>query len=328
MKIFVYSSHNFEKSFLEKEAIGKHEMTSTPYALDINTVKLAKGFQAILVFTSDDVSTNVLDKLYEFEIKYIAIRAVGHDNIDLNWAKKLGIKVANVPAYSPYAVAEHSVALLMALNRKIVLGQKLMKKNNFSLDQLVGFDLHGKTIGIVGTGKIGSAFANIMKGFGCKLLAFDLHQNKELISQTDIVYKSIFDLCKESDVISINCPLTVLTKYLFDKSLFSIMKKGVYFINTARGGIVNTVDLIEAIENGTIAAAGLDVYENEKQIVFRNHNNVVIIDAVFEELRSLPNVLFTGHQAFLTNEALTGIAITTFKNINDWESKGESENDL
>jgi D-lactate dehydrogenase len=328
MKVFVYSSHRFEKPFLEKAAENKHELFYSVYALNSNTAKLAQGCQAISIFTSCDASAEVLEELYIYGIRFIALRCVGFNNIDLVKAKALGIKVANVPAYSPYSVAEHAVALLMALNRKIILGQKLMKKNDFSLDQLIGFDLHGKTIGIVGTGKIGSAFAHIMKGFGCKLLGYDSIQNKELISQTNINYTSLEELCRQSDVISVHCPLNIETQYLFNKSNFSIMKKGVFFINTARGSVVNTKDLIEAIENKTIGAAGLDVYENEKDIFFRNHLNNVIIDDLFDKLRLFPNVLITGHQAFLTNEALTGIAETTFVNINDWESKGKSDNDL
>ncbi len=328
MKILVYSSHRFEKAFLEKASQGKHQLEFLVYALSINTVKKSKGFDAILLFTSCDASAEVLDKLFENGVRFVALRSVGYNNIDLEKAKSLGIKVANVPAYSPYSVAEHAVALLMALNRKIILGQKLMAKNDFSLDQLIGFDLHGKTIGIVGTGKIGSAFAHIMKGFGCKLLGYDIVSNKDLISRTNINYVSLEDLCKQSDVISLHCPLNNQTKCLFDKNLFSIMKKGIYFINTARGSVVNTQDLIEAIESKTIAAAGLDVYENEREIFFRNHLNTVIVDEVFDKLRSFPNVLITGHQAFLTKEALIGIAETTFKNINDWENDGKSEYDL
>ena len=224
MKIFVYSAHRFEKSFLEKASQGKHQLEFSVYALDINTVKLSKGFEAILLFTSCDASAEVLEKLYENGIRFIALRSVGYNHIDLDKAKALGIKVANVPAYSPYAIAEHSAALLMALNRKIVFGQKLMQKNDFSLDQLIGFDLHGKTVGIVGTGKIGSAFANIMNGFGCKLLGYDVQENAALINQTNIDYVSLEDLCQQSDVISLHCPLNSKTKCLFDKKLFLLMK--------------------------------------------------------------------------------------------------------
>jgi D-lactate dehydrogenase len=328
MKIFVYNAHRFEKPFLEKASQSKHQLLYSVYPLDINTVNLSKGCDAVLIFTSCDASANVLDKLHQNGVRFIALRCVGYNNVDVEKAKMLGVKVANVPAYSPYSVAEHAVALLLALNRKIVLGQQLMKKNDFSLDQLIGFDLHGKTVGIVGTGKIGSVFAHIMKGFGCRLLAYDVQENKELMSQTNIIYTSLEKLCKESDVISLHCPLNMSTQCLFDKKVFSSMKKGVYFINTARGGIVNTKDLIAAIENGTIAGAGLDVYENEKDIFFRNHLNNVIIDKVFDKLRSFPNVLITGHQAFLTTEALLGIAQTTFSNISNWEANGKCNNDL
>lgn len=210
----------------------------------------------------------------------------------------------------------------------IIIGQELIKQNNFCLDRLVGFDLYGKTIGIVGTGKIGAAFATIMKGFGCKLLGYDIVQNTGLIQQTGITYTSLAELCKQSDVISIHCPLNESTKYLFDKEVFSKMKKGVFFINTARGGIVNTVDLIEALEEGTVAAAGLDVYENEKPIFFINHTEKPIQDTIFKKLQSFPNVLITGHQAFLTNEALRGIAETTISNLVAFSEKGFSLNDL
>lgn len=328
MKVFVYSTHRFEKPFLEKAAQGKHELSYSVYALSENTTKLAQGYDVVAVFTSDEVSAKVLTLLSHCGVRFIALRSVGFDHVNIDKAKELGIRVANVPAYSPYAVAEHSVALLMALNRKIVLGQQLMKKNNFSLDNLVGFDLHGKTVGIVGTGKIGTALAHIMKGFGCSLLGFDIKINEELVQQTNIHYTTLEELCRESDVISINCPLTIKTKYLFNKNLFSIMKNEAIIINTARGSIVNTKDLVEALENKIIAGAGLDVYENEKPIFFRNHLDNVIIDSVFDKLRSFPNVLITGHQAFLTKEALTGIAETTFSNINDWAKGKGCPNEL
>ena len=328
MKVFIYSAHRFEKPFLEKAAQNKHQLTYSPYGLNINTAQLAQGYDAVAVFTSDDASAEVIILLHHYGVRFIALRSVGHDHVNISKAKELGIKAANVPAYSPYAVAEHAVTLLMALNRKILLGQQLMKKNNFCLDELVGFDLHGKTVGIVGTGKIGTAFAHIMKGFGCNLLGFDITPNEELINQTAIAYTSLEDLCKQSDVISINCPLIAETRHLFNNNLFSIMKKEVLFINTARGSIVNTKDLIEALENKTIAGAGLDVYENEKPVFFINHLSNVITDPIFDKLRSLPNVIITGHQAFLTKEALTGIAEITFSNINNWENGEKCPNEL
>lgn len=328
MKIFVYSARDYEKSFLEKASQNKHVLEYTSSALDASTAQLSKGYSAIMLFTSDDASEEVLEKLYENGIRFIALRSVGHDHINLEKAKQLGIIVANVPAYSPYAVAEHAVTLLMALNRKIILGHELMKKKDFRLDQLIGFDIHEKTIGIIGTGKIGSVFATIMKGFGCTLLGYDLQENKELIANTNLVYTSFEEVCKQSDVVAVFCPLTPETKYLFNKTTFAMMKKRVFFINTARGGIVNTKDLIEALENKTIAAAGLDVYENEKNIFFKNHPEEDIVDEMFNKLCTFTNVILTGHQGFLTNEALSGIAKTSFENINYWESVGKSNNDL
>lgn len=328
MKTLVYSIHGFDKPFLEKAAQGKHELVFTEKPLNETTANLAEGFDAVALFTADDASAEVLQKLYNYGIKHITLRSVGYDHIDLEKANRLKIKVANVPSYSPYAIAEHSVALLMALNRKIIKSQQLMLRNDFRLDKLVGFDLHGKTVGIIGTGKIGTAFAKIMHGFGCKLVAYDIIQNKTLIKETNIVYTSLENICKGADVISVNCPLNDATKYMFDKRIFDLMKKGVIFINTARGGIVNTSDLLDALDNGNVACAGLDVYENEKPIFFHNLMGKQIKDELFYKLRSHPKVLITGHQAFLTNEALQGIANTTIDNLTAWQDNRVSENEI
>jgi D-lactate dehydrogenase len=328
MKVLIYSTHGFDKPFLQKAAVGKHELVYTEALLDETTAHLAEGFDAIALFTSDNASEKTLAHLKKVGIRYVALRSVGYDHIDIKKAKELNIKVANVPSYSPYAIAEYAVALLLALNRKLLQGQELMKKNDFRLDGLVGYDLHGKTIGIIGTGKIGAAFTRIMNGFGCKLLAYDIKRNKELIQSTNIKYTTLEDICKRSDVISIFCPLNDKTEYMFNKSTFSLMKKGVVLINTARGAIVNTLDLIDAIELGIIAGAGLDVYEYEKPLFFYNHSKSDIKDEIFEKLRSHENILITGHQAFLTNEALSGIASTTIDNLNQWSEKGCSSNDI
>ncbi len=328
MKTLVYSTRSYDQAFLEKARTDKLELVFTDKDLNTNTAELAKGCEAISLFTSDDASGEVLDKLSAAGVKYIALRTVGHDHVDVPKAKSLGIKVANVAAYSPNAIAEHAVALLMALNRKIPLGQKLMAKDDYRLDELVGFDLKGKMVGIVGTGKIGSAFANIMHGFGCHLLAYDIVENKNLVEKTKISYTSLEDLCAQSDVISLHCPLNPATKYLFNQTLFSKMKKGVIFLNTARGGVVNTDDLRKALDGKIVAAAGLDVYENEKSIFFFNHSDHKIDDALFLELRSYQNVLITGHQAFLTKEALAAIAKTTIENLSAWEKGEASPNEL
>ncbi len=328
MKTLVYSIHGFDRPFMEKAAKEKHELVFVEQQLNENTAHLAKGFDAVALFTSDNASTAAIEQLYKVGVKFIALRSVGYDHVDLVKAKELGMKVANVPAYSPYAIAEHSVTLLMALNRQVVLSQELMKENDFRLDRLVGFDLHGKTVGVVGTGKIGAAFVRIMHGFGCKLIAYDIDQNDELVKQCKLEYTSLEELYKNSDVISVSCPLNEATKYLFNKNSFSQMKKGVVFINTARGGIVNTEDLITAIDDGIIGAAGLDVYENEKSIFFYDHSGSAVNDPLFEKLRSYRNVLITGHQAFLTNEALKGIADITITNLDQWDQKGIAENEL
>lgn len=328
MKVLIYSILGFDKPFLERAAHGNHEFVFTEQPLNENTVNLAKGFDAISLFTSDNASETIVEKLYSYGVKFIALRSVGYDHVDLARAKSLGIKVANVPEYSPYAIAELAVALLMALNRKLVLGQTLMQIGDYRLDHLVGFDLHGKTIGIVGTGKIGAAFAKIMHGFGCKILAFDMQENKELMNEIPISYVSIEDLCVNSDVISVHYLLNGTTNHLFNKTTFSQMKKEVIFINTARGGIVDTEDLLDAIENKMIGAAGLDVYEKEKPIFFHDHTDTPIKDSLFLKLRSYPNVMITGHQGFLTTEALEGIAHTTVANLNAWAYKGISENEI
>jgi len=328
MKTIVYSTHGFDKSFIESAAGIHHELIYTEEPLNESSVHLAEGCKAIVLFTGDLATADVLGKLRALGIRFIALRSVGYDHVDLEKAKELGIKVANVPAYSPYAIAEYAVALILTLNRKLLLGQQLMGNNDFRLDRLVGSDIHGKSVGIIGTGKIGAAFASIMHGFGSKLLANDLEENATLINATGIHYTSLKSLCEQADIIAIHCPLTKETNHLFNKELFSIMKKGVVLINTARGAIINTIDLIEALDNGIVAAAGLDVYEYEKAIYFKNRQNESINDALFQQLRAYPNVLLTGHQAFLTNEALTGIATTTIQNLDAWEAKGESENEV
>jgi D-lactate dehydrogenase len=328
MKTLVYSTHGFDKAFIEEANKEKHELFFTEQALNNETAELSKGHDTVALFTSDNASSAILEKLSANEVKFIALRSVGYDHIDLEKAKQLNLKVANVPSYSPYAIAEHAVSLLLALNRKIILGQQLMAQGDFRLDRLIGFDLHGKNVGIVGTGKIGNAFAKIMHGFGCNLFGYDVEVNNQLIQDTKIKYTSLADLCMQSDVISISCPLNAATKYLFNKNIFAQMKKGVVFINTARGPIVNTADLIDALDSGIIAAAGLDVYEYEKPIFFHDHRQKEIKDPLFQKLRSYPNVLITGHQAFLTREALQGIASTTLANLDAWSKNGNSENEL
>ena len=328
MKVLVYSIFGFDKPFMEKAAHGNHELVFTEQHLNENTAHLAQGFDAVSLFTSDVASETVLQKLYTCGVKYIALRAVHSDLIDVPRAKSLAMKVANVPVYSPYSVAEHAVGLVLALNRKLVLGQRLMHIGDYRMDHLVGFDLHGKTVGIIGTGKIGAAFARIMHGFGCKIVAFDNEENDELQNEIPISYKTLEDVCIISDVLSVHVAWNESYYHLFDKTIFSLCKKGMIFINTSHGKLVNSEDLIEAIDNKTLAAVGLDVYEKEDYIFFQDHTETPITDTIFLKLRSYPNVMITGHQGFLTNETLAGIAHTTIANLNAWAYNGISENEI
>lgn len=328
MHVAIYSTHRFDKSYLEKSAGDKHTLVFHEAKLTMQTINLAKGAEAVGLFTSDSANADVLESLFDIGVRYVCLRSVGYDHVDIEKAKSLGIKVANVPEYSPYSVAEHAVALLLAVTRKIVLGQRLMDIGDYRIDALKGFDLHGKTVGIIGTGKIGSAFAQIVNGFGCDLLAFDPVPDLALQLLINIRYVSLQELFTHADIISIHCPLNGNTRHLIGKDAFASMKKGMTLINTARGAIIDTKALIEALDQGIIGFAGLDVYENEKGFFFEDVRYEKNKDDQFILLRSYPNVLVTGHQAFLTHEALAGIADTTVSNLNEWEEYGRCKNDL
>ncbi|MCC5917162.1 MAG: 2-hydroxyacid dehydrogenase [Cryomorphaceae bacterium] len=327
MNVFIYSIHGFDKPFLAQAAGNNHKLGFTEEALTIHNVNLCRGYDALALFSNDDASAPVLDAIYAQGIRWIALRSVGYDHIDLKHAKALGIKVANVPEYSPYAIAEHGVGMLLMHIRKLYESQLLLQLQDFRLDTLVGFDLHGKTIGIIGTGKIGFAFAKIMSGFGCKLLAYDPVENPEA-DAIGMNYTDLDNLLGESDVISINCPLNDHTHYMIDTPQLALMKPGAILMNTARGAIVNTKAMISALESGHLGGACLDVYEKEKGWFFYDHRNTILKDEMYARLRNFKNVLITGHQAFLTREALEGIAQTTMDNLSDWEKSGKSKNDL
>jgi D-lactate dehydrogenase len=328
MKIAVYSTHAFEKAYLSHALCNAHKLIFIEEELNEHTAEKALACDAVSLFTSDQANASVIQKLVSLGIKYIALRSVGFDHVDLQKAKELTLKVANVPAYSPYSVAEQAVTLLMAMNRKLIVSQQLIALNDFRLDGLTGFDVHEKTIGIVGLGKIGEAFAKIMNGFGCKLLCCDPEPKPRLEKELNIQFVDFGKLCAHSDIISIHCPLNPSTRHLFNKNAFSMMKKGVYLINTARGPVINTNDLIWALEKGIVGAAGLDVYEFEKGLFFHDHRNDGVQDTVFKKLRSFPNVLITGHQAFLTETALQNIADTTAYNLDCFEAGKISGNEL
>jgi D-lactate dehydrogenase len=328
MKVLVYSTKDFENLYLKRANKKKHEVTYIEEALNVNTAGLSYSFDAVVVFTGDDVSTPVIEKLYECGIKFIAVRAVGYDNIDIKRANELGIRVANVPEYSPYAIAEHAVALMLALNRKLLIADSQVRQHNFSVSKLVGFDLHEKTVGIIGTGRTGGIVAKILHGFGCKLLGYDIEMNKDFINNYDLNYVDLKALCQASDIITIHTPLNTATKYLINKELLAEMKQGVMLINTARGAIINTQDVIEALDTGKIKYLGIDVYEKEKGIFFYDHSSKKVKDDLLNKLMEYQNVIITPHQAFATNEALSNIADTTFYNIDCWSANTTSDNEL
>lgn len=328
MKVTCFSTKEFERKSLVKANNGNHDLLMVPDTLSLSTASIAQRCEGIMIFTGDDASAPVIEKLHSIGVKYIALRSAGYDNVNLQKAHELGIKVANVPSYSPYAIAEHSILLMLALNRKIISTSARIHLKNFSLNGLVGFDMNGKTAGIIGTGNIGSVAVKILHGLGCRILAYDINQNKELTTSYGVKYTSLDELLKQSDIISIYTPLTQATKRLINKESIDKMKNGVMLINTSRGGIVDTSAVIEALKNGKIASAGLDVYENEKGIFFFDRSNEVLQDDLLSRLMAFNNVIITPHQAFLTNEALENIADTSFQNLTTWSLGNKSKNEL
>ena len=275
---------------------------------------LAEGTKAVCIFVNDHCHAGIIEKLANEGVKIIALRSAGFNNVDLEAAKKFGITVVRVPAYSPEAVAEHAIAMILTLNRKIHKAYNRVREQNFSLKGLLGFDLYGKTIGIVGTGKIGIAFGRIMKGFGCELLAFDPYPNEELI-ENGVKYVELDELLNRSDIVSLHCPLIKDTQHMINKESLAKMKPGAMLVNTSRGGLVKTEDTIESLKKHHLGGLAIDVYEQEEKIFFRDLSTNIIQDDTLQRLMSFPNVLITAHQAFFTHEALEQIATTTLNNI-------------
>lgn len=289
--------------------------------MDKTTAHSAKGFDCACCFVTDKLHESVLQILKESNVSLVALRSAGYNNVDLESAEKLELTILRVPAYSPHAVAEYAVGLLLCLNRKIHKAYNRVKEQNFSLEGLLGFDLHGKTVGVIGTGRIGSVFATIMKGFGCTVLAYDPVQNEELVRKEIATYLSLGELYQKSDVISLHVPLLPNTHHMINAQAFSKMNPGVILINTGRGGLIDSKALIKSLKSGHLGAAGLDVYEEEDGIFFKDLSELVLQDDVLSRLTSFPNVLLTSHQAFFTKEALKSIAEITIQNISDFEDK-------
>jgi len=328
MKILNYSTHRFEKPFLLTANQKWHQLDFTDACLSPQTVELAKGYDAVAIFVNDNASISVVEALHALGVRYILLRSAGFNHVDYKRAKELGMRLARVPAYSPYAVAEHAVMLMLALNRNITRAHTRIMDLNFSLDGLTGFDMRGKTVGIVGTGKIGSVTAEILHGFGCMLLAYDVYENEALKKKLPLAYVPMETLCRQSDIITLHCPLTEETRYIINDETIGLMKPGVMLINTSRGGLVNTKDVISALKNGKIGYFGMDVYEEEEHLFFSDHSEEILQDESIARLLTFRNVLITGHQAFLTREALENIAATTFHNVDCFEEGTECSNEL
>ncbi|WP_028863428.1 2-hydroxyacid dehydrogenase [Psychromonas aquimarina] len=295
--------------------------------LDIHTCQLAQGYDAVCAFVNDDLSAPVLTELARLGIKVIVMRCAGFNNVDIETGKKLGLTVMRVPAYSPEAVAEHAAALMMTLNRRIHKAYQRTRDANFSLQGLVGFNMFGKTVGIIGTGKIGLAAMRILKGFGCRILAFDPYPSDQAV-ELGAEYVSAEQLFEQSDIISLHCPLTKENHHLLNSDSFAKMKDGVMIVNTSRGALLNAADAIAALKAGKIGALGLDVYEEEDSLFFGDHSDEIIGDDVFRRLSACHNVIFTGHQAFLTKEALTSIAQTTLDNLQSFAGGRSNGNEV
>lgn len=315
MNVFFFSTKPYDQvSFDEINQRYGHSLTYLEPRLTPRTASLASGADAVCVFINDEMGRETLSKLAQLDIRLVALRCAGFNNVDLAAAKDLGITVVRVPAYSPYAVAEHAVGLMLMLNRRLYRAYNRVRDDNFALNGLLGFDFHGKTIGIVGTGKIGQCFAQIMKGFGCNLVAYDVYPSQACIDM-GVSYVDLPELLAQSDVISLHCPLLPDTYHLINADTIQMMKPGVMLINTSRGALMDTKAVIEGIKSGQIGYLGTDVYEEEEDLFFEDLSGTIIQDDTFQLLQSFSNVVITAHQAFFTREALSNIADTTLANI-------------
>ncbi len=315
MKVPCFSSQPYDRDFLSRAAQGTGlQWEFLEASLDATTGVLAEGRSALCAFVNDRLDGPTLRRLHESGLRGVALRCAGFNNVDLEVCRELGIKVARVPAYSPYAVAEHTVALLMTLNRHVHKAYNRVREGNFALSGLLGFDLHGKTVGVVGTGKIGSIVVDILRGFGCQVLAHDPYPSRE-----DLEYVDLDTLLRRSRVVSLHLPLTPDSHHIIDAEALKRMPTGAILVNTSRGALIDTPAVIAALKSGHLGGLAIDVYEEEADLFFRDLSGQVIQDDVFARLSSFPNVLITGHQAFFTQEALEAIAETTVRNLLDFE---------
>lgn len=326
MKIAFYNSKKYDRQFFDQaNVVSRHQITYIESKLDLDTVFLAKGHDAVCTFVNDQITSPVLEILKKSSVKLIALRCAGFNQVDLRKAKELDIPVVRVPAYSPYAVAEHTFALILSLNRKTHHAFNRVREGDFSLDGLLGFDLHGKNIGVVGAGKIGLCVCQIAKGFGMNVFVFDKNINDQ-VKQIGGQYVEIDTLFRQSDIITLHCPLNPQTQYLINEKSIATMKKRVMLINTSRGAVMDTKAVVAALKTGQVGSLGIDVYEQEADLFFEDKSLEILQDDLFARLISFPNVLVTGHQAFFTHDALTKIAETTLQNISQIEKSVKCEN--
>lgn len=328
MKIAVFSAKDYDERFFNQSNTSHHhDLTFFEAHLNIDTVDLAQHFDGVCVFPNDTLDAAVIEKLARYNIKVVALRCAGFNNVDLNACTHHGIAVVRVPAYSPYAVAEHTVALMMTLNRKTHKAFNRVREGNFALDGLMGFDFYKRTAGVIGTGKIGEVTAGILKGLGCQVLAADPNPS-DACKAMGVTYVAIPELLKQSDIITLHCPLTPDTHHMINKDTLTLMKDDVMLINTSRGGMIDTQAVIQALKSRKIGYLGLDVYEEEADLFFEDLSDEVIQDDTFSRLLTFPNVVITGHQAFFTKDALTNIADTTLQNITTIEQGNTCENEI
>jgi len=327
VRVAVFSAKSYDRQFLEPAAKqAGHELVFLDARLTSETAPLARGFQAICSFVNDALTSDILNTLADSGVQFIALRCAGYNQVDLAACQKLGLRVARVPAYSPHAVAEHAVGMMLALNRKYHKAFNRVREGNFAIDGLLGFDMYGRTIGVIGTGKIGAITANILAGFGCQLLFHDVYQNADCAKIGR--YISLEELLANSDIITLHCPLSLQTYHMIGRAAIERMKPGVMLINTSRGALIDAPAVIDGLKNGRIGYLGLDVYEEEAELFFEDHSGQVIQDDVFMRLATFPNVLITAHQAFFTATALEQIARTTMANLSAFERSESTTNEL
>lgn len=328
MRTAFFSCKSYDREYFERfNGESEHELVYFEASLGSETAGLADGFGAVCIFVNDRADRETLGKLREHGVGLIALRSAGFNHVDLEAAREFGLTVMRVPAYSPHAVAEHALALILTLNRKTHKAYNRVRDGNFSLENLTGFNLYGKTVGVIGTGEIGSVFCKIMQGIGCRVIASDPVRSGEL-QERGVAYMETEDLLAESDIVSLHCPLNDHTRHLIDRDALARMKRGSMLINTGRGALVQTRDVIEALKSGRLGHLGLDVYEQEEDLFFRDLSENIIQDELILRLMTFPNVLITSHQGFFTREALEQIATITLRNITDYEKGSASGNEI